>query len=165
MNRQEGCRTGAWVLCVTAMVVVPGCLWSIDVNGNGDDPNTVVIRLVNESWTLAVRPLLYATGQPVTDATTELFIPANVVSGIGVAGSGVIDTRKSDEVTLDCSDAWAIGTPGAVFVDDNGNPQGTTDQVVQIQGQGVLGCGKTITITFRSDGDSTFTADVSSSGG
>jgi hypothetical protein len=156
------CVVAVWLFgaqCVTTPDVEPG-----DGGGGGAGTSKVTVRLVNGSPTAAVDVLLYATGQAVTNADTELFLPANQqLAGIGFAGSGILQPGQVDEVQLDCTAAAAIGTLGGAFLNaDTGTQIGTGTRYVLVQGS-QFQCGSTITFTYAPSG-SGFRTDLAIAG-
>lgn len=144
--------------CVT--VVDPGD----GGDGGGDTTNLVTIRMINASPAQAVDVQLYVAGPGVTNADTELFIPANKqLAGIGFAGSGILQPGQVDEIQVDCSVAGTIGTLGGAFLDvDTGAQIGAGTRYAFWQG-GQFQCGATITFTYAPSG-SGFRTDVSVAG-
>jgi hypothetical protein len=144
------------ISCVTITSVNP------DDNGGGGgggDANQITVRVVNASPNRAVDVQLYATGQGVGNPDTDLFIPANQrAAGIGFAGSGILPAGQTDEMTVACAEANAVGTRGGVFLNqDTGEAVGTGTQYVLFQIT-QFQCGSTIVFTYAPSGNGFLTS-------
>lgn len=123
-------------------------------DGGAGSANRVTIRLVNASPTMAVDVQLYATGGVVNDLNADLFAPAHqLVSGIGFAGYGLLESGNSDTVVLPCDDALVVGTLGGRFLnEDTGDELGVGTRSVFFQGS-QFECGATLTFTYTPVGN------------
>ncbi len=166
------CVATVAVLC-GLMLAVPGCPFTNLGNQNQGDQNQTVfgtymavsatppassgkIRVVfrNLAINYAVDVQFYATGNPVVDPDTDLFVEPNRVLGpaedpIGWAGTGLIPAGNEDSIELDCAAARVIGTLGGEFVtEDTGVGVGTGTRRIAVQEQ-QFNCGEVITFTFQ----------------
>jgi hypothetical protein len=159
----------ALVSIVLVSLPLAGCTVTVadpnppaDGNNDADDnrqppppSNIIKVRFINET-DVAVDVQFYASATPVdaNDIDNTLFVPGNLRTlSIGFAGLGVIPPGEVDEITLDCSNASAIGTKGGLFTDvETGELLGAGRQrFLLIDNQ--YGCNDTITIFYKPDGD------------
>jgi len=174
MNRSCAYRSAAVVGLFAIAPAVPGCPFSnpagqddeakdaatfaTEMNVTTSSPaSSGKIRIVfrNLTDTYGVDVQFYATGNAVVDPDTDLFIPANHVTGpqddpIGVFGTGIIPPMTEDSVELSCAQARVIGTLGGRFVtQDTGAEVGTGTRRIAVQEQ-QFNCGETIIFDFLS---------------
>ena len=74
------------------------------------------IYVSNLSPTEAVDVQFHATNDPLTVLPDDLFVEATATStGIGVAGTGIIQPLDGDLITFPCTADLSLGTAGAIF--------------------------------------------------
>ncbi len=154
---------GAVVLLLAMSVLTAGSSCSgpivIDIPGASNDPvpaavpaSTVRVRFVNSHPTLGVDVQFYATGNPVSDPATELFVGGFQRTNVGLFSRGVIPRLDHDELELPCAEARVIGTLGGLFLDsDTGAVAGTGTQRVLAQDV-IFTCGDVIILEYLDDG-------------
>lgn len=85
---------------------------------------------------------LYAVGD-------ALFVSENqVISGIGLAGRGLIPSQESDLITLTCADTAALGTLGGLLLGSEGEEIGAGDQRFAARDLDFT-CGDVITFLYK----------------
>lgn len=110
---------------IPSVSLIFGCPMALDgINrpATGDDPvpqRFVTIRFANLSFTEAVHVDFYATNVPILNLPEELFVPANIITAsVGVAGTGVVEARSTDEIKFPCTVNLSLGTTGGRFIDN-----------------------------------------------
>ncbi len=157
MNR----RAASWMLSWMAIFLLSGqsCITVSNnpVPGGGDDnpppePTEITVRFIN-STDRVVDVQFYTTGQAVANVDTDLFTPANLIAAnIGFAGTGILEARGRDQITLSCDVATTLGTRGGRFLDaDSGELIGTGRQQVLFTHLQYV-CGNVITFTYNESG-------------
>lgn len=122
--------------------------------------DSVRIRFVNSHPSLGVDVQFYATGNPVSDPATELFIAGQQRSNVGLFSRGVIPRLDSDELELPCAEARVIGTLGGLFLDsDTGAVSGGGTQRVLAQDI-TFTCGDVVIFEYLAEGGG-FTTRIS----
>lgn len=112
-------------MLIAAISLIPGCPMAFDGvtrPNTEDDPvpqRFVTIRFANLSFTEAVHVDFYATNVPLINVPEDLFVPSNLITAsVGIAGTGVVEARSSDEIKFPCTVNLTIGTTGGRFIDN-----------------------------------------------
>ncbi len=121
-------------------------------DGSGDSqPNTDVIKLqfINRS-DVAVDTQFFATNEVLADPGNDLFSEQfRVRSAIGVAGSGLLPSGDTDELTFPCSESTSMGTLGGEFLDPDLGTLLANGQVRMLEVGANFDCGNTIVFTYQ----------------
>jgi hypothetical protein len=116
----------------------------------------------NQSTLSAVEVSFYAATGPLESLPDDLFVEANLItSGIGVAGTGIIQPQQFDFLDgFECSENLIIGTSGGRFLDNDTGEERGQGQARWVAASSVGFCGRAVTFTFSDEGDE-FTTQVS----
>jgi len=123
--------------------------------------DVVVIQIRNFAVNEAVDVQFHATNDPVVVLPDELFVPENgLSSGIGVAGTGIIQPLDEDTINFPCTPDLTIGTSGGLFLDNDTGELKGVGQRRWLQDAPLSLCGRLVTFDFSgASGD--FTTSVS----
>ena len=122
--------------------------------------SSVRVVLINATEA-ALETEFFVSSSPLTDPATDLFSGANLfITGIGLAGTGLLAPGEADSADVPCTDDLTIGTRGGKFLDaETGDDLGTGTTRV-LQAGLVFDCGDDISFAYRLDGDQ-YTVEVS----
>ena len=114
--------------------------------GAADDQ--ISVRFLNDS-DAAVDTQFYATNDLLDDPSEDLFQPQyRIQTGVGLAGSGLLEVDTDDEITFPCTDNTVVGTEGGEFQDpDLGTLLATGQQRILRLGDN-FDCGNTIIFAY-----------------
>ena len=113
-------------------------------------PTTITVKLVNRT-TKPLDPQVYVGS--VSDGVDVLFAPANLQTGFGFAGLGLIEAGKDASFTVGCDQQVYVATAGGIFGNDLSAPVAQGQQIVLEQDLSVR-CGDVAQFTFTADGNS-----------
>lgn len=122
----------------------------------------VVLYFRNLGETEAVDVQFHATTDPLAVLPTDLFLPAHLVaSGIGVAGTGILEPLSQDTINYPCSSDLTIGTAGGLFLDNNTGEVKGTGLARWLQDAPLSLCGRLVIFDFSGrSGDYTTSVSV-----
>ena len=161
-------RTTAWMLPV--ILLLAGCAGgvvyrpassgsdndgdndSVDLGGNDStEPDELVIRFINNS-DVDVDTQFYFANEALDDPGTELFAPKFLVqTGVGVAGTGIIEAGQDDQITRPCSATTYLGTEGGEFLDPNTGELLATGQARLLRVGESFDCGNTLLFSYTGE--------------
>jgi len=135
----------------------PGNGGLTDTNAPNETPNpdqVVTVQFRNLSPDQAVDVQFYLSDQPLDVVPDDLFQEARRVrTGIGVAGTGIIEPQNDDIVQFACGPNLALGTTGGLFLDNESGEQRGVGAQRWAQDEALGLCGSTIVFEFVSDGN------------
>ena len=109
----------------------------------------VLIRFRNFSQTDAVNVEFFASNAPLAALPDDLFVDEHRTSvSIGVAGTGILQPLRSDEILFPCTADLVIGTTGGTFIDDDSGEVRGEGDMRWSQDAAVGLCGRRVTFGF-----------------
>lgn len=117
----------------------------------GVPADEIVVRLINNS-DVDVDTQFYFANEPLEDPSEDLFAAQyRVQTGLGVAGTGIIQAGTEDELGRPCSEATYVGTDGGEFLNpDSGELAGTGKRRLLRIGEN-FDCGNTLIFAFTEE--------------
>jgi hypothetical protein len=150
------------LLAVLAIGFLAGCTSGVAVTADGggsSQPSNggtsggaaddqIKVRFFNDS-DAAVDTQFYATNDLLEDPTEDLFQPQyRIQTGVGLAGSGLLEVNTDDEIGFPCTENTIVGTEGGEFQDpDLGTLLATGQQRILRVGDN-FDCGNTIIFAY-----------------
>ncbi len=171
MNSTRNVTTnGANLFFIIGLLVVAGVLCSgcglkfdpgsggpTDTNAPSETPNpdqVVTVQFRNLSPDEAVDVEFFLSDQPLDVVPDDLFQETlRVRTGIGVAGTGIIEPLNDDTVQFACGPNLALGTTGGLFLDNESGAQRGVGAQRWAQDEALGLCGSTIVFEFVSNGN------------
>jgi len=138
--------TLGWATAAAALV---GCVAVSTGGGSGLGVPADSIRVIFENLTArALDVEFYHSADQVTDVDSQLFIPANKLTDLGFAGTGLLQPLATETTDLSCDQARTIGTSGGRFMDaDDGSELGAGTRRVLVLDESIQ-CGETLRLRY-----------------
>ncbi len=171
--RRSTCRVAAWCICLVspfALSGMSGCTMDLEAvlatveEDGGPSADTVRVRFQNFASGASVDVEFFASNEPISNPEDELFQTENRrASGIGIAGTGILQPLTQDSIDLLCTPDLVLGTSGGTFLNsDTGEVLGT-GQVRWIRESQLGLCGTVVTLVY-SGADGEFLARLRTGG-
>lgn len=156
------------LLITMLALALTGCPVPIDsADGNADDPDpssdlpiespVVTVHFRNLTSNTAVDVEFFLTKEPVGTLPDDLLQePFRRRAEIGVAGTGIIEPRTEDIVTIECGPHLILATAGGRFLDNDSGEQVGTGPARWVQESALGICGHSVAFDFLQTADAVF---------
>jgi len=127
-------------------------------------PRTVTVHFRNLAVEDAVDVQFHVSNDPVDALPDGLFVAHNAVAtGIGIAGTGILEPLREDSLELPCADGLVLGTAGGAFLDNESGELRGSGAARWVEDAPIGLCGRSVLFEFVNE-FGTFTTRVSIGG-